>query len=304
MTATAVIVTNCTQRKSRGSRTDLVRLPRLHEVEQLAEAWRELISQAPSVGPARALYQGRSIADAVAAADHLKSSWYVVSAGLGLIPSDQLVPAYECTVTAGSELGNRLKLAGATASDWWNALTAHSPQPLSRLITQSPTLLALPSSYLRMIHDDLEKVPASEEERLRIFTSRAGTPFVPKHLVNCVMPYDERLESVSGYAGTQSDFAQRALRHFVEALEATTLPLERARTAVSTELERHLQRPPRPPGMRMSDNEIQRVLATQWVQHAGSSTRLLRYLRDEAHISCEQKRFRRLWQELAAKLQA
>jgi len=301
MTVTAVIVTNCTQRKSGGSRTDLVQLPHQHGVEQLAEAWRDFISRAPSIGPARTLYQGRSIADAGAAAAHLKSSWYVVSAGLGLISSDQSVPAYECTVAAGSELGDRLKLAGATSSDWWNALTSHAPQPLSRLITQSPTLLALPSSYLRMIHDDLAQVPASKAKQLRIFTSSAGTPFVPKHLSNCVMPYDERLESVPNYAGTRSDFAQRALRHFVEVLRATMLPLEEARTAVSTELERHLQRPRRPMGTRMSDNEIQLVLTAQWVEHAGSSTRLLRYLRDEAHISCEQKRFRRLWQELAAK---
>lgn len=126
---------------------------------------------------------------------------------------------------------------------------------------------------------------------------------MPWHLADCVMPYDDRLESVRNYAGTQSDFAQRALRHFVEALGATSLPLEEARAMVAAALARRPRRP-RSMGRRMSDDEIQRVLTAQWARHAGSSTRLLRYLRDEARISCEQKRFSRLWQALAAELRA
>lgn len=273
----------------------------MREVEQLAEAWRGLVGRALPEGPVQSLYQGRSIVDAVAAAAYLGSSWYVVSAGLGLVRSDQPVPAYECTVAAGSELGGRLKLLGATAVDWWNAITTRQPYPLSRLIAQSPTLLALPSSYLRMIHDDLARVSPAEIGQLRIFTSTAGLQFVPEHLADCVMPYDDRLESVRNYAGTRSDFAQRALRHFVEALGAASLPLDEARATVSAALASRPQRL-QSVGKRMSDDEIRRVLTEQWSQHGGSCTRLLRYLRDEARISCEQKRFSRIWNALAAEL--
>lgn len=301
MTATAVVVTSCTQRKSGWGRIDLAQLPRMREVEQLAEAWRGLVGRALPEGPVQSLYQGRSIVDAVAAAAYLGSSWYVVSAGLGLVRSDQPVPAYECTVAAGSELGGRLKLLGATAVDWWNAITTRQPYPLSRLIAQSPTLLALPSSYLRMIHDDLARVSPAEIGQLRIFTSTAGLQFVPEHLADCVMPYDDRLESVRNYAGTRSDFAQRALRHFVEALGAASLPLDEARATVSAALASRPQRL-QSVGKRMSDDEIRRVLTEQWSQHGGSCTRLLRYLRDEARISCEQKRFSRIWNALAAEL--
>lgn len=276
-------------------------LPRVPEVEQLAEAWRTLVGRAAPAGSVRSLYQGRSIVDAAAAAAWLESSWYVVSAGLGLVRSDHLVPAYECTVVAESELGGRLRELGATAADWWNAVTAHQPYPLSRLIAQSPTLLALPSTYLRMIHDDLARVSPIEAVQLRIFTSTVGARFVPEHLVDCVMPYDDRLESVRNYAGTRSDFAQRALRHFVEELGAASLPLEEARATVSQALARLPQRL-RSVGQRMSDDEIRRVLTEQWSQHGGSCTRLLRYLRDEARISCEQRRFSRIWNALAAEL--
>jgi len=279
----------------------MAQLPHMRQVERLAEAWNRLVARASPSGSAQSLYQGRSIADTAAVATLLGSSWYVVSAGLGLVRSDQPVPAYECTVAGGSELDRRLKLSGATTADWWNAITAPEPQPLSLLITQCVTLLALPSTYLRMVHDDLAEVPTAKAGQLRIFTSTAGAQFVPRHLADCVMPYDDRLESVRNYAGTRSDFAQRALRHFVEGLGATSLPLNEARATVSAALA-HRSRRPRSTGRRMSDDEIRSVLRAQWVRHTGSSTRLLRYLRDEARISCEQKRFSRLWQALAAEL--
>jgi hypothetical protein len=301
VTITAVVVTNCTQRKSGRGGIDLVKLPDVHDVEGLAVAWQRLVAGALPAALAQSLYQGRSIVDTAAAAAYLGSPWYVVSAGLGLVRADQPVPTYECTVAAGSELSVRLKTAGATTANWWNAITAEQPRPLSRLIARFPTLLALPSSYLRMIHDDLARVSVAKAGQLRIFTSTAGAQFVPQHLAGCVMPYDDRLEAVRDYAGTRSDFAQRALRHFVEALGATSLPLEEARAAVSDALA-HRSRRQRTIGTRMSDGEIQRVLRAQWARHTGSSTRLLRYLRDEARISCEQKRFSRLWQALAAEL--
>ncbi len=303
MTITAVVITNCTHRKSRLSVVDLAHLPRMREVEQLAEAWRLLVGRAPPDGPAQSLYQGRSISDTAAAAAYLESSWFVVSAGLGIVRSDQPVPAYECTVAAGSELSGRLERSGATTVDWWNAITSSQPHPLARLIAKCPTLLALPSTYLRMVHDDLAHVSTAKAKHLRIFTSTAGARFVPEHLADCVMPYDDRLESVPRYAGTRSDFAQRALRHFVEALEAAPLPLDKARAKVTAALARR-PRPLRLPGSRMSDDEIRRALAAQWARHAGSSTRLLRYLRDEARIACEQKRFSRIWQALSAELRA
>lgn len=241
--------------------------------------------------------------DTAAAASVLGAPWYVVSAGLGLIRYDQLVPAYECTVAVGTDLDRRLRALGHHAAQWWNALTDTSPAPLSRLIAEAPTLLALPSGYLRLVQDDLAQVTPAKARSLRIFTSAAGAQCLPYHLQGCVMPYDDRLETVCGYAGTRSDFAQRALRHFVEVLQATGMPLKESHEAVAASLASRRRRQ-RSMGQRMTDDEILKVLETQWTRHSGSSTRLLRYLRDEARISCEQKRFSRLWQGLTAQMQA
>lgn len=298
---TATIVTSCTQRKSGKSPLDLAHLPDVPGTERLARAWQRLVGRGSPLLPVHRLYQGRSIADTAAAAALLSSPWYVVSAGLGLVRSDQLVPAYECTVASGSELSGRLERSGATTVDWWTALTVSHPHPLSHLIARGPTLLALPSTYLCMVQDDLARVSTAKSRQLRIFTSSAGARIVPGHLADCVMPYDDRLESVPDFAGTRADFPQRALRHFVEALDAVPLPLDAARTKVADALTRR-SRPLRPHGKRMSDDDIRLILSDQWVRHSGSSTRLLRYLRDEARIACEQKRFSRIWQTLAAEL--
>ncbi len=301
MPFTAAVVTNCTQRKAVDADVDVGQLPEADGLDPLANAWQRLVASAPSAGTAATLYQGRSISDTAVVAGHLSSRLYVVSAGLGLVAEDQCVPSYECTVAAGSALSDRLGRLGATAADWWAALTASHPHPLTRLISQGPTLLALPSSYLRMVRHDLSHVSAAEAKQLSIFTSTAGAAVVPERLAVCVMPYDDRLESVTGYAGTRADFAQRALRHFVLELQAAELPHDEARAKVAAALAQR-PRPCRTQGTRLSDDEIRRMLRTQWTRHEGRSTRLLRYLRDEARISCEQKRFSRIWQSLAAEM--
>ena len=301
MSFIVAIVTNCTQRKSVGASAHLDRLPATAGLKALASAWKRLVDRAPSAGTAANLYQGRSISDTATVATHLSSRWYVVSAGLGLVSADQLVPSYDCTVATGSNLCNRLARLSASDADWWAALTASQPNPLSRLISQGPTLLALPSSYLRMVAQDLSHVSTAEAKQLRIFTSTAGAAVVPDRFAACVMPYDDRLESVPGYSGTKADFAQRALRHFVLNLCATRLSRGEAREKVKAVFLGR-PRPSRSQGVRLSDDEIRKTLVAQWARHEGRSTRLLRYLRDEAGISCEQKRFSRIWQALAAEM--
>lgn len=280
------------------SQVDIDRLQQARKVEQLAKSWLLLTGNASPKVPALTLYKGRSIAHVLKVANGMNSQWYVVSAGLGLVRCDQRVPAYECTVASGSPLDTQLRRMGATSVDWWNAITADSRYPISRIVSRFPALIALPSAYLRMAYDDLSRVSADDAKRLRIFTSAAGARQVPKHLGECVMPYDNRLDATSEFAGTQSDFAQRALRHFVEALHAASLPLEEARAAVVEAFVRQAF-PIRTEGRRMSDEDIRHLIATQWPLHAGQSARLLRYLRDEAGVACEQKRFSRIWRALA-----
>jgi hypothetical protein len=118
---------------------------------------------------------------------------------------------------------------------------------------------------------------------------------LPTRLQSSVLPYDERLEGLDGYAGTRSDFPQRALRHFVEVVRGHTLPLEQAREHVRAAMAA-LRKPVLPERQRKSDEEIIALLRQHWQRLNGSATALLRYLRDDALVACEQSRFRTLRQ--------
>ena len=59
-----------------------------------------------------------------------------------------------------------------------------------------------------------------------------------------------------------------------------------------------LQKPALPTRARKTDADILDLLRQHWERLNGSATALLRYLRDEALVSCEQSRFRALRQQL------
>ncbi|HRQ59804.1 MAG TPA: hypothetical protein PLN31_20510 [Azoarcus taiwanensis] len=295
------VFSNCTMRKAAGPSIGLNDVSHTDDLTATARRWHNLVTRTPPMCAAGELYKGRSIMDAMTAAIALEGRLFIVSAGLGLVATDDPVPNYDLTVAPGSELARLLARQGLQPQDWWAAITKERDSSLSALITGYAAYLALPASYLRLLRADLESIPAAAAEQLRIFTSEAGRTEVPERLSSCIIPYDDRLECVSGFNGTRADFPQRALRHFVERLRGHTLSQADGQDAVLTSLS-SLQRRALPERVRASDDEIRALLREQWAACAGSSTRLLRYLRDDAKVSCEQGRFRALWRSLAAEI--
>lgn len=114
------------------------------------------------------------------------------------------------------------------------------------------------------------------------------------------MPYDDRLDGTS-YAGTKSDFPQRAMRHFVEELRGHERSLNDAIDRVAASM-CALPARTRPQRLRQTDDEIVLTLKALWERHDGAGGRLLRHLRNEAGIACEQARFKDLWHRVRAEL--
>jgi hypothetical protein len=155
-----------------------------------------------------------------------------------------------------------------------------------------------------MIAPELASLDPSLRNRLRIFTGSAKAP-LPSILGEFVMPYDGRLNGIAGRAGTVSDFAQRALRHFAEVVLAGKGDASASdhRQAVLASLD-GLEAPVQCRGRAATDSEITNLLRANWGQGGASSGHLLRHLRSSLGIACEQKRFARLLaavrQEVAA----
>jgi hypothetical protein len=271
------------------------------ELNAVAEAWGQCLRSAQPTTRADVLYCGRAFRDAKTAANRVQGSLYVVSAGLGLVPAHVKVPSYSLTVSANSPENVLARINGkCTAARWWNALVSCSPfsDQLAAVIRQSQgaVLIALPAAYISMISAQIEGLSKAELRRLRIFT-RAPIHFLPSALQRYMMPYDARFNGVgSPYLGTQGDFAQRALLHFVDRI---LLKDPRGDHATHGEAVDALLltrcAPSIPIRQRLSDSEVIGLIHEHWDGARGQSSRMLRFLRDELQVACEQSRFRTLF---------
>lgn len=296
MPVKCIVVTSCTARK-RNSGTAVKFSRRIvgANIRQTVQRWRKELQGGVPRTPVGQLYVGRSISDARWVANQLRAPMHVVSAGLGLIDAEEEVPPYDLTVAGHSSTFPRvLEECRSTTTDWWRLLC--KGRGFRDLLTRNPkslVLLALPATYLEMISKDLASCTDSQLERLRIFTSQHGRNALPAFLAEVAMPYDERLESLRGYSGTRADFPQRAMRHYVECLQAQRLTLRNSSHAVERALAPYTK-PKLVKRRRADDEAIKDLIRRRWSALGGRSAMLLRYLRDDRRIACEQARFAQL----------
>jgi hypothetical protein len=243
------------------------------------------------------LYAGRSFQEARAAAEAIKAEVAVVSAGLGLIEADMPVPPYDLSVVPGSADSVLARASdGATAADWWRLISKVSPFGKSvgeRLGASTGIIIfAVSGSYLSMIAHDLNVLDPEVLDRVRIVT-RAPPTRIPQKLRANLMPYDDRLDGPSStIRGTRGDFAARAARHFAQEVIARC-PAVTAQEHAS-EVSRLLSAwhfPSAPERVRHHDDAIMELLRVHWDRVGGQSSKLLRVLRDELNVACEQGRF-------------
>ena len=297
-----IVVTNCTARKKAGM--PLVPFtPAGDCIRQVAEEWQTSLAAQSSRLQAGRLYVGRSILEARNISLDIGAPLFIVSAGIGLVESDEPISGYDISASGkGTELAVTLARLGASKSDWCHLLT--SGKGFGWLLREHPdatVLISLPSEYLDMVLGDLAALPSGDLARVRVFTSPAGRKKIRKVPGLASLPYDERLESIAGYAGTRSDFPQRALKHFVTKLNGHLLPIDEASRAVTASLG-GIECKPVPLRRRLDDREICRLICQAWGSVGGNSAKLLRHLRDTELVACEQGRFSRLRRQVEAEI--
>ena len=270
--------------------------------------WTKRVTDAPTQAAAGDLYSGRSFHEASIVFRRADIEGYIVSAGLGLVACDAAVPAYSLTWTGPAEDDVRLKIRGDWSPGmWWNRINvARTAQTgIAALVeanSDSLTVVALSETYARMVADDLASLGEADLGRLRIIGPRNAAR-LPARLRPYLMPFDSRLDGPAfPIPGTRTDFAARAGRWFVEEI-ASTHPEGSAdchATAVSEALAQFSPPPQFSRSPRM-DEEIADLILVNWERAEGKSSRMLRILRDNLGIACEQNRFARLFRETAAR---
>jgi hypothetical protein len=305
------IITNCTSRK-RNIGIDPV-LPYIGvdvSIEESISIWLKRVKASSiRVSPLN-LYQGRSITDSRYASRLIGAQWYAISTGLGLVSEFDQIPAYSLTIADGTgSIQKWLTAQNRNSGDWWTGIceALGSPSPISTMVNRCGNddriMLALPARYVAMIASDLLLIEEDRHENVRVFTSIAGAKEVPAKHRQIVMPYDERLEGIKKHNGTRSDFPQRALKHFVTDLNAQSYSLKKAKLLVQTAME-SAQARTSPTRIKATNEQIANLIIKNWKDYGGSSSKLLRFLRDEAKVSCEQSRFSGIWREILMKKSA
>lgn len=298
-----IVLTNCTNRKS-GATNPLLVCENLETstIGNVAHQWINRLKAVPAVNIASKTYGGRGFREAESSANSLNCPLYVVSAGLGIIKSTQLIPSYNLTISFGSNNSINKKITDFTSTDKWWSFIANKTNYGSSLFntlkdkSEGLILIALSRPYIELIKHELLHFPPDQEARLRFFGKNLNY-VLPEYLHKNWMPYDDRLDSTGEtYKGTQGDFAQRALRHFVNEILSNehNEDVHIHSTKINTLLA-SLSKRETPKRQQMTDQEIANTLITYWVLGKGQSSTLLRLIRRDLGIACEQSRFKKIY---------
>ena len=301
----ALVVTSCSNRKRIAPSPELrARNLASGPSEAIAKNWHSLLACSESAARASELYCGRSFALARGAADALSAPLYIISAGVGLVHADDLIPPYSLTVAPGSPDNVLAKITSpCSAREWWKACSEQSSngRQLGRTLESADLsrvllLMALPGTYLRMIDQELLQLPDAALSRIRIFSGAPPHDF-PEPVRSLIMPYDARLDGKDSPApGTLSDFAARALADFAQWIlrEFPDANVEEHRAAVARRLQSWAYAAS-PARERLTDERLIALIRANWTQAGTSASRMLRYFRDEMGIACEHGRFAHLF---------
>ncbi len=304
-----VLVTRCTSGKRLKTEKylDAGNLPYLSQAQVSAD-WicrlnRGKNSKSLAKIPAGEVYRGRSITEV---AKH-KSSYFIVSAGLGLVESNTPIPGYNITTSGKHDQNIANRIDFFNANEWWNTVSSKSPfssKSLNHNFSNKPILLliALPLHYLSLVEDDLIKVIARKKTRVRIMSSikKGLSPLLLDHM----MPFDERINEA--LPGTASDFNQRAATLFIDKIfkknpEGT---LEEHQQEVNA-LQSKWAFPDKIKRKQSSIDDIKSEIRFQLnnpERSNYSASSMLRFFRDHLNQACEQKKFHLLFKEVKAEM--
>jgi len=303
------IVVTCTNRKR-------ARVPRHLQLGSLRErrpgprfaAWtRRLAAEEPTIA-ARDLYSGEHwrIATKLPSVVGGSAQLWVCSAGYGLVSVVTALHPYAATFSPGNpdSVGrnvSELRRWWQQLAGWAGPVAAGQPRSVADLAGQNPhgsVVAVMSQPYLRACTDDLLEAAArlTDPDRFAVIgPSESGTD-----VEALLVPVTARLRPVVGGS-----------LHALHTRAAAYLLSNRAGAPVSREVLQEAARrviasapvdaSRRAPGVRLSDAAVRAFIRRQ-VERGGlpSATVLLRRLRDQG-MSCEQSRFKRLYDDTVGK---
>jgi hypothetical protein len=162
-----VIISNCSKRKKQKAQQILMAM-NLQEgsIEDVSKEWSQKLKSSDGIALlARDQYVGRSFKEVKNIENTIEFDWHIVSAGLGLISSNEKISSYDLTITKGSPNSILQKLnCESGISDWWEKINeTHNCEnfPIAKLLNNKKDtlfLFALTKSYFNLINSEFSKI--------------------------------------------------------------------------------------------------------------------------------------------------
>lgn len=297
----AVIAVPCSARKTKLP-TQALQASRIKRTDQasLASIWlQRLAGSIPSSRvPAGDLYAGTSFKRAQMVAERARAPVFILSAGLGLVAAATKVPSYDLTLSPSVATAVQFSITDTfDPSAWWEKLQVGPfASPMARLSDRKGrVLIALTQPYAQLVAQALAAMPASVRGRMRLLGSGLEL-HLPEKLHPQIIQYDSRLDVLM--PGTRLDSASRALAHFVGLVSdqpLTTVAEDQFRVHSALA---HVAYPATVARPRLTDTALRKHIR-KMARQGWSATMALRHLRTEVRVACEERRFRRLFEEVA-----
>lgn len=321
-----ILITTCSKRKQLQDGVSLEEGITFKTQDELLKHWCDKLSNVDETSYIEAAlqYKGRGFKQALNAMQGELSKLFIISAGLGLVRADDQIPAYNFTVSSGSEdIKHVLPYVTFDGPKWFtdmcntNVTTAvveasGTTHNLQQIISHAAktgqyVILALSKPYLKLVLNELIKV---HKERPGAFTCvrliggnlEAIAPF---WMFDHVMPYTA---NASGVTGARIDFAQRATHHFIKEIlpnvkppsdgyhsinlvspqEHARLVYEKFPEFLKSSFAGSLNESER---KKLTEEELLAWITEHWDECFGAKTRMLFTLRKGHGISCSVERF-------------
>lgn len=245
------------------------------------------------------LYKGRGFQVARATSNAVGGLFFIISAGMGLVEGSARIPSYDLTLSPHADEALQTKLrARFDPVKWWSAIQSGPYACSIESLGARPgrILVALTQPYADLVGSALALLPEEMRMRLRIFGGGVG-PRLPEQLRSNVISYDDRLDSLS--PGTRLDAGARALAHFAALIHRCPVTDVHADQMIVEAALRGVRSHDAPVRRRLSDEMLKEQLAC-FARAGLSASVALRRLRDDVQVACEERRFRRLYEEVVA----
>jgi hypothetical protein len=292
------IITTCTSKKKYPSNINLKDvINKSTSIDNLYNNWEQLQNSNQEKYNLEELYAGVQWSNILKAKELLSNKYatelLVMSAGFGLIHSDNTIPSYNITFSKDNEnsIHNIENRQENLNQKWWNLVNKFDINTLDK---DACIFIIGSQSYLQSAKNTIEELITIYGKKLFIISS--GVDYSTCEFKDNLLQFSTKFNSIN--KGTFISINQRAFHWLSEKIIINNLPLEKSTlNKLINDTLKDIEPFKQKQINKLSEFQLVNFIKKQIIKHnKTSATQGLKHLRLSGY-SCEQKRYNKLFNE-------